>query len=142
LKPVIIITIAIVCSVVAVFAVLLSLQEIAIYQYNEENNKELERRDKLTKGFESTKQLLIKNCREHYIGQLSEMNRCIESAEYGTDRALTQGINNPNGYTPPTCTLPPTQQMLIDSLENDDSIDESIRMEKAIQIMKQWCVWD
>ena len=142
MKPVIIITIAIVCSVVAVFAVLLSLQEIAIYQYNEEIDKELERRDKLSKGIESVKDALIKNCREQYIGQLHEMNRCIESAADGTDRVLFQEINNPNGYTPPTCTLPPTQQMMIDNLENDDSIDQSIRMEQAVQIMKEWCVWD
>ena len=142
MKPVIIITIAIVCSVVAVFAVLLSLQEIAIYQYNEEIDKELERRDKLTKGIESVKDALIKNCREQYIGQLHEMNRCIENAEYGTDQALFEQINNPNGYTPPTCTLPSTQQMMIDNLENDDSIDQSIRMEQAVQIMKEWCVWD
>ena len=141
MKPVIIITIAIVCSVVAVFAVLLSLQEIAIYQYNEENNKELERRDKLTKGIESVKDALIKDCRERYIGQLHEMNRCIENAEYGTDQALIQEINNPNGYTPPTCTLPPTQQMLIDSLD-DDSIDGDVMMEQITQIMNEWCVWD
>ena len=142
MKPVIVITIAIVCSVVAVFAVLLSLQEIAIYQYNEEIDEELERRDKLTKGFESTKQTLIQNCREHYIGQLSEMNRCIENVEDTTNRVLTQEIYNPNGYTSPTCTLPPTQQMMIDNLENDDSIDQSVRMEKSVQIMKEWCVWD
>lgn len=142
MKPIIIITIAIVCSIVAVFAVLLSLQEIAIYQYNEEIDDELERRDKLTKEIESVKDTLIQNCREHFIGQLNEMNRCIENAEYGTDRVLFEQIQNPNGYTPPTCTLPPTQQILIDTLENDDSIDESVRMEQAVRIMKEWCVWD
>ena len=70
------------------------------------------------------------------------MNRCIENVEDTTNRVLTQEIYNPNGYTPPTCTLPPTQQMMVDNLENDDSIDQSIRMEQAVQIMKQWCVWD
>ena len=73
MKPVIIIALAVVCSVVAVFAVSISLQEIAIYQYNEESNDEQMR---IVTAYNQE----IQRCRTVFVNNFMGEIQCKENA--------------------------------------------------------------
>ncbi len=73
MKPVMIIVIAVVCSVVAVFGVSTALQEIAYYQYNEESNDEQMR---IVTAYNKE----IQRCRTVFVNNFMGEIQCKENA--------------------------------------------------------------
>ena len=73
MKPVIIIAIAVVCSVVAVFGVSITLQEIAYYQYNEESDNE---QMKIVTAYNKE----IQRCRTVFVNNIMGEIQCMENA--------------------------------------------------------------
>jgi len=63
--------------------------------------------------------MMMDMCREDYFGQINEMKSCFEGAELIRDAILSDIDSSPTL----NCNFTPTQQMLLQSLLNDESGD-------------------
>jgi hypothetical protein len=113
MKPIVIIAIAVVCSVVAVFAVTLALQEIAFYQYQEKTNKE---------------QMGIVN--EYNV----EIKRCSMVFEYGNVLAKQQCATNAEKNFPIYLLDNEHKRMLESSITSEEYL---IHSEKILEQIKK-----
>jgi len=58
-------------------------------------DEDKQNRDELEQSYENEKRRAIQDCREEYIGQLDEMNRCIDIKTDFIDSALIYAKQNP-----------------------------------------------
>jgi len=87
MKPIIIIAIAVTCSVIAVFAVILAIVAHDEYQY-QQAVKDVQQRQVETEAYQDkTFKTFSSYCHDNYYGQLLEFNKCMDMARDAASRA-------------------------------------------------------
>ena len=106
MKPIVIIAIVVVCSVITVFSISgILVIESTQHQSNYENFAD--------KNIVYSSPVLI--------------------GDYSDDNSYDPQIDLSN------CNYTPTQRMMLESIENNDSIDVGVKNQQIIQIMQQAC---